>query len=218
MKMKNKGIVYKVTHKESGQSYIGVTTDTMESRKADHIQKANKSSGGPFQDAIATQGPEAFVWTQIDTANSIDELAQKEKEYVMKYDSKQNGFNADAGGGMQKTVFQYSIEDGSLINTYDSLQSAADSVGVYKSGISSACLGVNKTCKGYYWSYVHPIPLILRDARKKKVIQMDLGGAVIDEFDSISHASRITGISKTCISRCCRKEREKSGGFLWKYL
>ena len=40
----------------------------------------------------------------------------------------------------------------------------------------------------------------------------------IEEFDSISHASRIKGLSKTCIARCCRGEREQTGGFLWKYI
>ena len=91
--MKTKGIIYQVTHKESGESYIGATTKTMESRKADHVQKANKGLGGQFQEAIATQGPEAFVWTQIDTANTIDELARKEKEYIAKYNTRENGYN-----------------------------------------------------------------------------------------------------------------------------
>jgi len=216
--MKNRAIIYKVTHKESGRSYIGAIVKSIEDRKADHIQKAHKSSGGYFQEAIATQGPEAFEWTQIDTANSIDELAQKEKEFIIQYDCKNKGYNSDAGGGMQKTVFQYSTEDGSLVNTYDSLQSAADSVGVYKSSISSACLGVNKTCKGYYWSYVHPVPMILKDGRKKGVIQMDLKGVHIAEYESVAEASRKTGLSPTCIKRCCRGERKRSGGYRWGYI
>ena len=216
--MKNKGIIYKVTHKESGESYIGATTKTMGQRKEDHLQKAYKSSGGRFQEAIATQGPEAFVWTQIDTANSLDEMAQKEKEYVVKYNSKENGYNADCGGGIQKTVFQYNMEDRKLVNAFGSLKKAADAVGANKRSISSACLGVNKTCKGYYWSYVHPMPLVMKDQRKKTVIQMDLNGYPIADYDSLTMASRITGISKTCISRCCRGERDTSGGYRWKYI
>jgi len=216
--MKNSGIIYKVTHKESGESYIGATTKTMEQRKEDHLQKADKGSGGQFQEAIATLGPEAFAWTEICTANSIDELAQKEKEYIIQYDSKNKGYNSDAGGGMQKTVFQYSTKDGSLVNTYDSLKSAADAVGVYKSSISSACLGVIKTCKGYHWSYFHPVPMILKDGRKKGVIQMDLKGVHKAEYESVAEASRKTGLSPTCIKRCCRGERDKSGGYRWRYI
>ena len=215
--MKTKGIIYKVTNIENGKSYIGATFERMEDRKVDHIQKAKKSTGGYFQAAIATEGPEAFTWTQIDTANSIDELAQKEKEYVLLYDSLENGYNSDSGGGMQKTVFQYDTENGRLINAFDSLKSAAKAVGTNKSAISNACLGISKTCKGYYWSYIHPVPYILNDERKKTVIQFDLKGNLLAEFQSVAEASRNTGVSRTCISRCCRGERDKSGGYIWKY-
>ena len=217
--MKNRGIIYKVTHKESGQSYIGATTDTMETRKADHIQKANKSTGGYFQEAIATQGPEAFVWTQIDTANSIDELAQKEKEYVIQYDSKENGLNSDSGGGIQKTVYQYTIQDCSLVNSFDCLESAANAVCAHKNSIAKACSGENRTCKGYYWSYHGPKQFVPPEERKRKeAIQLDLEGNLLAVYKSISEASKSTGISKTCIARCCRGEREQTGGFLWRYL
>ncbi|WP_416382011.1 hypothetical protein [Maribacter sp. BPC-D8] len=40
---------------------------------------------------------------------------------------------------------------------------------------------------------------------------------MIYTYLSIVEASKITGISKTCISRCCRGERKQSGGYLWKY-
>ena len=215
--MRNKNIIYKATHIESGKCYVGATKNSLEMRKAEHILKAKNSTGGYFQETIATQGPDAFTWTQIDTANSIDELAQKEKAYILEYDSKENGFNSDCGGGIQKTVFQYTIEGGKLVNSYDSLKKAADAVDANKRSISSACLGVNKTCKGFYWSYVHPLPIILKDARKKVVRQMDLDGHPLAEYDSLATAAKTTGISKTCISRCCRGERDKSGGYRWSY-
>lgn len=214
--MKINYIIYKVKNIWTGEVYIGATTNSMEQRRLDHSERAKRGETGKLYVALASW-TNAFTWTQIDTANSIDELAQKEKEYIIQYDSKNKGYNSDAGGGMQKTVFQYATEDGSLIRTYDSLQSAADAVGVYKSSISSACLGVSKTCKGYYWSYVHPMPLIVKDRRRKTVIQMDLNGHPIAEYDSLTKASEIMGISKTCIARCCRGERDTSGGYRWKY-
>ena len=62
-------------------TYIGATKDDIGTRKRDHIQKANKETGHQFQEAIGTYGPEAFSWIQVDTVNSTDELARKEKEY-----------------------------------------------------------------------------------------------------------------------------------------
>ena len=171
--MKTKGLIYLVTNKESGESYVGATTKTMESRRADHEHKANKGLGGHFQEAIATQGPEAFAWTQIDTANSINELALKEKEYIVKYNTRENGYNSDCGGGLQKSVYQYTI-DGSLVNTFDSLDSAANAVSAHKTCVGNACTGQSKTCKGYYWTYSSTFPIGIVDERKKQVGQFDL--------------------------------------------
>ncbi len=211
------GIIYKVTHKESGESYIGATTKTMETRKADHVQKANKNAAGCFQEAIATQGPEAFTWTQIDTANTVNELAQKEKDYIFHYNSKENGYNSSVGGEFKKKVFQYDLETLRLVADYNSLEEASKSVQAHKNSIAKACSGENRTCRGYYWSYSHPIPIIMKDQRRKTVIQMDLHGQVIAKHNSVAEASRSTGVSKTCIARCCRGERDKSSSYMWKY-
>lgn len=79
---KNKKIhlVYKVTNQVTGEAYIGATTKSIEERKTDHMLKASKGTGSCFQEAIATYRPEDFSWEQIDTANSVNELAEKEKK------------------------------------------------------------------------------------------------------------------------------------------
>ena len=214
--MKNKGIVYRVIHKTSGKSYIGVTTKSLEARKKDHVKKSKKGKSYAFQFAIATYGAEAFAWTQTDTGSSLDELAQKEKEYILKYNSKEAGFNCDNGGSIPKTVYQYSLS-GVLINSFSSLANAGNAVSAVKSGISKAALGISKTCKGYYWSYSSTFPKILEDLRKKKVQQVSLKGVFINEFESVSEASKQTGCNKTSIAKVCRGERKSSGGFYWKF-
>jgi hypothetical protein len=215
----NKYIIYKVENINNGFVYIGATTSSLNERKLDHIQKANKETGHQFQEAIGTYGPEAFSWIQVDTANTISELARKEKEYIFKYDCKENGYNQDAGGGFKKTVYQYSVDDGLLVGQYDSLESAANAVSAYKTCVGNACIGQNNTCKGYYWSYyLSSTPIYSQDQRKKGVVQYSLNGDLIAEYNSVAEASKETGISKTCISRVCRKERKKSGGFKWEYV
>ena len=218
--MKNKesvGIIYKVENTITREIYIGATTDSVEIRIKDHFDKAKRGNGHKFQEAIATYGPEAFNWEQVDTANSINELAEKEKQYVIKFNSKENGYNIDAGGGFKKTVYKYD-KSGILIEQFECLEDAAKSVNATKQSISSACLGVNKIYKGYYWSYHYQEPFEPGiDRRKKKVLQYTLDGKLIAEFNSVAEASKITGLSKTCIARVCRKEREKSGGFTWRY-
>ncbi|HEY9170306.1 MAG TPA: NUMOD1 domain-containing DNA-binding protein [Lutibacter sp.] len=166
---------------------------------------------------FSTYGAGAFEWIQIDTASSIDELAQKEKQYIFEYDAKESGYNSDEGGGFKKTVYQYNL-DGSLINSYCCLQDAGNAVNAMKQDISRASLSVNKLFKGFYWSYnftelFKPEP----DARKKEVLQYAVEGNFVANYVSVAEASRQTGLSKTCISRACRGERTISGGFIWRY-
>ncbi|HSD08864.1 NUMOD1 domain-containing DNA-binding protein [Flavobacterium sp.] len=212
-------IVYKSENAFTGEIYIGATTKSLDQRKNDHLQKSCKGSNVLFHQAIGTYGSDSFIWKQLDSAASLNELAEKETEYIYMYDSFQNGYNSDKGGGFKKTVYQYNIETGELINSYDDLVSAGNAVNANKRSISNACLHTNKTCRGYHWSYSSTSDLSSTlDLRKKTVNQLSLDGGLIARYESASEASRKTGISKTCITRCCRKEREQTGGFLWEYI
>jgi len=210
-------IIYKATNTITQEVYIGATTKSLDERKVDHLQKANKKVGGYFQEAIGTYGPDAFTWEQIDTASSNDELASKEIRYISEYDALENGYCCDKGGGIKKTVYKYNL-DGSLNAKFENLTLASDTIGVRKQDISRACWNVNQTLGGYLWSYENTETFVPeQDNRKKEVIQSFLDGVFVAQYISVAEASRETGISKTCISRCCREERENSGGFLWKY-
>lgn len=214
----NNYIIYKAQNTFTGEVYIGATTKSIEERKSDHIHKANNEIGSYFQEAIATYGTNAFQWEQIDSASNNDELANKEIKYISDYDSFDNGYNSDKGGGIKKTVYKYNL-DGSLNNTYEDLTSASITVDVRKQDISRACWSVNNALEGFLWSYEYIEPFIPKsDIRRKAVTQFSLDGGLIASYESASEASRITGISKTCITRCCRGEREHTSGFLWEYI
>ena len=215
----NNYIIYKAQHIEKGLVYIGATRCSIHQRALDHVERSIRGETNKFQEAIGTYGPDAFSWKQIDSASSNDELAQKEKEYILKYDAKENGYNSDEGGGFKKTVYQYKIEDGSLISTYDCLQNAGNAINATKQDISRACLSVSQTYNGFYWSYtyIEPYDPPKTDKRKKQVQQFNLEGKLLATYNSVAEASRQTGISKTCISRVCRGERESSGGYYWCY-
>jgi DNA invertase Pin-like site-specific DNA recombinase len=113
-------------------------------------------------------------------------------------------------------VYQYN-ENGTLIETYNSLTEIKETLGIDKQRISNACL--NSTMyDGSFWSYRQLENITPKtDLRLKAVNQHSLNQEIIANFKSASEASRKTGISKSCITRCCRGEREQSGGFIWKY-
>ena len=53
------------------------------------------------------------------------------------------------------------------------------------------------------------------NARTQKVNQYDLGGNFIKTWDSITIATKETGVSN--ISACCRGKLKQAGGYKWKY-
>lgn len=204
-------------HKESGKVYVGATTTSIDKRIKDHKQKASKGSHLPLHKAIATYGIDAFDWQQTDTAETPNELALKEKYAISNTNAKEDGFNIDSGGGFQKYVYQYDIEDGKLLKRYNSLEDAANAVNAIKQQISRACLSVNNKFDRYYWSYEKQEPFMPQeDQRKKGVCQYTLEGALLACFKSIAEASRETGIGKSCIAKVCRNERKVAGGYIFK--
>jgi len=210
--------VYKVTNTKEKRTYIGATTKSIKERQKDHLQKVDKYDNNKLYDAISTYGVEAFVWETIDTANTVDELAHKEKYYISFFDSKENGYNSDIGGGFKKTVYKYDLKSKELVGAFECLDDAGESVGAIKQQISRACLGVNKVFGGHYWSYdKYGVFEPSKDQRKKTVYQYTLDSTLIACFSSVADASRETGVNKSCIAKVCRGERKSAEGHLWTY-
>jgi len=211
-------LVYTATNTENGRVYVGSTKHSVESRMKDHLQKSKDGSVIYFHQEIATYGPEFFIWEQIDTASSSDELAELEKKYIMEFDSYNNGYNSDSGGGFKKTVYKYDVNSGELLDYYGCLDDAAASIGADRKSISRACINVSNRYRGYYWSYEYKEPFSPNtDARKKEVTQMDMEGNCIAVFESVAEASDLTGVNKSSIAKCCRNQYKSASNFKWKY-
>jgi len=171
-----------------------------------------------LQQAIATYGPEAYKWEQVDYATTTDELAEKEKAYILKYNSKEEGYNQSEGGELQKTVYQYDMFTGKVVEKFSNLTEAGDTVSLTRQNLSKVCLSVNKVSNGFVWSYSSTFPKHIKDNRKKVVQQFSLEGEFLTEYKSVSEASKLTGCNKTSIAKVCRGERQSCGGVSLKYI
>jgi group I intron endonuclease len=57
----------------------------------------------------------------------------------------------------------------------------------------------------------------ISESKMKSILQCDLQGNIIKEWDSIKYAGETLGLNPNGISLCCRKKLKKSQGFIWKF-
>lgn len=96
------GIIYVITHKESGKKYVGLTIQTLERRWKYHIEQSNAGlikSESSLHHAIREFGPDAFEMSQLDSGKCKDDLERNEREWIEKLGTMApNGYNLHAGG------------------------------------------------------------------------------------------------------------------------
>lgn len=64
---------------------------------------------------------------------------------------------------------------------------------------------------------IHAIVNCIKRLPCKKILQFDLSGKLIREWESIKEASETLGVNRSNIGACCRNERRKAGGYTWAY-
>jgi len=94
------GIIYKATNVLNGKVYIGQTIRTLLKRQAEHIRITKRNPEQYFHKAIHKYNAENFEWEVVDYASSIEELNEKEKEWIwLNYsNNSQFGYNLTEGG------------------------------------------------------------------------------------------------------------------------
>lgn len=216
MKMMMNGIIYSGFNNITQKRYIGATVQDLTKRIREHYDAAFTTKGSYFTTELFLYGIDKFHFEVIDTASSVDELAQKEIHYIEIYDTFRNGYNSNRGGGFQKTIYQFEFNNPEPIATYQTLEDAGNSVNASRKTISNACLGSLKSAMGFLWSYTPEYPIV-EDKRPKTVYQYDLDGLLIATFSSAREASRKLGIGLSSITRCCRGERKQTHGYRFSY-
>lgn len=122
-------------------------------------------------------------------------------------------------GDLQK-VGQYSKE-GTLIKVWSCVSEVSESLGINIQNVYRATktLGIYK---GYYWRNVinSKTPFIFKNkmrSNNKKVLQYDLNGNFIKEFNSIAEAAKSVEKSYHNISACCSGRVKTAYNYKWKY-
>ena len=117
-----------------------------------------------------------------------------------------------------KAVVQLST-DGSVIREYSSIMEASNICGIERHLISRCCRNLIETAGDFIWKYKKSNQERRSGRTLKPVVQLDLNGNFINQFDSIKEASEKMYIHQSNISRCCANTYNRStGGYRWMYL
>ena len=92
-------IVYKITCKINNKVYVGQTCETLKQRFSRHMGYQKDVHDTKFYRAVRKYGVDNFYIEQIDTANTQEELDEKEFYWINKLDSVKNGYNSKAYKG-----------------------------------------------------------------------------------------------------------------------
>lgn len=98
------GIIYKIKNESTNKIYIGQTTQIAKYRWSDHKRdlKNNSHRNKHLQSSYNKYGLQSFNFSVIDTANSQEELDNKEDKWIINYNSIDEGYNLKHGGANGK--------------------------------------------------------------------------------------------------------------------
>ena len=229
--MEKRYVIYKVTNSINGKVYVGKTYN-FEKRKREHIYDIEDNL--PFHRALKKYGIDNFVWEIIDTAESDEEIIEKEIYWIKQlntciYEKDSWGYNVTLGGegGVSwnsRPVIQFS-KNGYKINEFHSCAHACVETGIHRRGIEDCARGIYKTSDGFLWRFKDewdgkPIEQYKKQPSHRcvEVVQIDLGGKYLNKFSSVTEAAKKTGIGRTLISSCLNGKNFRAGGYIWVYL
>lgn len=219
--------IYKATDATNGMCYIGQTYD-MASRRRLH-ERCRPEDDCYFHRALQAHGIDNFQWEIIDTATSCEEADAKEIGYIEKLNTlKPNGYNMRTGGqgGCMWNVkpIVCLTFDGEYVTRYRSAREAEIKGGYCNSDVLLCCKGLARRCADKVFMYEEDY--LKNGARlyekpeskgMKKIIQCDLQGNLIKRFDSVTEASKETGVLRARISSNITGASKTAGGFIFVY-
>ena len=226
------------SHKPNNKKYVGQTYNKYTDRWTSH---KNATDTFYFHLALRKYGWDNFNKYVIEQSNfylktpeNINSLKKwlnsREIYYIKQFKSNDEkfGYNLTKGGDylpktikdctpkhLGKYVEQYDL-NGNLIKVWDSVKEIYLTTEFKNDGINQCSKGLRDSYKGYRWKICDKDNIKINAITKAKpVLQYDLTGKFIKEFESSFDVQRQLGFSSSQIRACCRGEYKTSKGYIW---
>ena len=203
------GYIYLITNFTNGKRYVGQTVNPIHYRWNKHIEEAysGNKSNSLLHRAIIKYGASNFGISILEECADA-ELNEKEKNYIKQYNTYytyDKGYNMTWGG---EGVTKYS--DDEILYLWNQGYRNCEIARLLGAKDTTISLRIQSLVGG------NAAQARRADSRKISIIQYDLQGNYIKDWESASIAEKELNLSQGSISRCCNKQRTNSGNFLWK--
>lgn len=206
-----------------------------------HTLNKNEHCNKHLQKAWNLYGSESFKFYVIEECLK-EELDDKEKYYIEKYNTLKNGYNLNAGGqGIPeykhtqeeiekmiqiqhpKPVYQCDLNL-NILKEWPSAHTAAKRLGFVPNHVKNCCEKrmKSKSVHGYIFVYVEDYNNLDRDyyLNNKRdypqpVLQIDKNGKIVHKWNSAYEIQKNIGIDCGEISAVCNGKRKTSQGYFW---
>lgn len=203
--------VYKITNKVTGKIYIGITNQGSGTRYRHHWYEARIGDPCPIHKSMAKYGEENFTLEIIDFADTYEELKEKEKFYIKKFNSTDRsiGYNLTEGG--DGTFGRLHSEE-----TKEKIRQKALGRKISDETKKKMSISRKGKCSDKMKRHLQEVS----KSFTKKVYQYDKNLNFIAEYNSITEACLATGLNKDTIGRQLKNPPKNLNDwrikFIWK--
>ena len=204
--------IYKITS-PNNKVYIGLSKNIKKRWKGYSTNKKNAPQQRKLYYSFKKYGIENHNF-EVLIECEVKDLEKFEIFYIEQYNSVEEGLNISRGGNYFGEVNKGKKHKDSTIKKmrdWWAKNAKPRSKETIKKISESKLKNPRNTTPEMVKNYRKASP------NKKPIIQLDLEGNFIREFNSINEAARHLNIRNDGISACLRKKQNSSGGYIWKY-
>lgn len=202
-------IIYTFKNKTNGKMYVGQTCRSLEERVGEHLRHSKTA----ISKALIKYGIENFECEVIDTAETMDELNDKEVYWISKLETlAPNGYNLCLGGG-NTLGYKHKEESRKKMSLSKSGMFIGENNPFYGKKHTEETKA--KMRKAWTESRKEELREMVknRNTHTVKVRNVDTG----EVFNSVKSAGERYNIEPTHITRVCKGKRKTTGGYRWEY-
>jgi group I intron endonuclease len=209
----NLGIIYSYTNLINNKRYIGLTFNEKQ-RYKDHQKQVRKGTIGKFYNAVRKYGMNNFKYEVLFSSETVtlEELNQKEIQFIAAFDSFKNGYNATIGGDAPMKNRKHSPE------SIERMKGKTPSEET-RLKLSMVQIGEKNHFFGAQHSTESKEKMKLKKIKYQPVLKFTLSGEFIEEFDSLYNAAKsINDKAKASnIKICCLGKDKQTYKFILKF-